>query len=52
MLRNPWPGGSDELGDIAVAEGFLQKRAARICDAEVGGKFEHGEGKPFMKVDG
>ncbi len=50
MLGNPWPRGTDQVGDVLLAESHAQQRAARILDSKVGAQFQQRDGYSFVQA--
>src|ERR1700734_1840803 len=50
MLGNSWPRGSDQVGDVLVAEGHAQQRAARLLDSEVRAQFQQRSDYSFVQA--
>src|SRR6266403_2011593 len=42
MLGGSRPRGPDQIGDVFVAEGYSEQRAARFLDSKIGAQFEQG----------
>jgi hypothetical protein len=51
VLGDSGPRSPDEIGNVLVAERCFQKRAARLCDSEIGSQFKQGNGNAFMKIE-
>src|SRR5277367_6981513 len=51
MFGNSWPRGSDQVGDVLVAEGHAQQRTARLLDSEVRAQFQQRRGYSFVQAE-
>lgn len=51
MLGHPGPRGSDQVGDVLLAESYSEQRAARFRDSKIGTQFEQRYRDSLMKSE-
>ena len=51
MLGRSWPRGSDQVGDVLLAEGHAQQRAARFLDPKVCAQFQKCDTYSFVEAE-
>ncbi|MGB8683961.1 MAG: hypothetical protein WCD12_13830 [Candidatus Binatus sp.] len=51
MLGNSWPRGTDQVGDVLMAESYAQQRATRFLDAKVRAQLQQRDGYSFVQAE-